>query len=44
MVVEDSGMDSGLDHNLIWVEEVCGRAEIKVRRERYKWRVHGRLG
>ena len=45
MVVEDSGnLDIGSDHNLIWSEVVWGLIEVEVRRERYKWRVDGRLG
>ena len=37
MVVEDSGkLDVGSDHNLIW-------SEVVRRRERYKWRLDGKL-
>ena len=43
MVVEDSGMlDVESDHYLIWSEVIWGRREVR-RRERYKWRVDGKL-
>ena len=42
-VLEDSGkFDVGSDHNLIWSEVIWGRREVR-RRERYKWRVYGKL-
>ena len=43
MVVEDSGkLDVGSDHNLIWSKVIWRRREVR-RRERYKWRLDGKL-